>query len=90
MKSELQISRIPSFVSNRLLLIEAVCEEVFASPFGCCIQEVLMCCHPILSQECIAARLSLAQRLETTLHILSTATEGTGWLCNQSFSDAVE
>ncbi|XP_070775958.1 zinc finger FYVE domain-containing protein 26 [Enoplosus armatus] len=52
-------------------------DQVFASPFGCCIQEVLLCCHPILSEECIAARLSLAQRLETTLHILSTATDGT-------------
>uniref|UniRef100_A0A8P4GHM9 Zinc finger FYVE domain-containing protein 26 n=1 Tax=Dicentrarchus labrax TaxID=13489 RepID=A0A8P4GHM9_DICLA len=57
---------------------EAVGEDqVFASPFGCCIQEVLLCCYPILSEECIAARLSLAQRLETTLHILSTATDGT-------------
>ncbi|XP_038584174.1 zinc finger FYVE domain-containing protein 26 isoform X2 [Micropterus salmoides] len=52
-------------------------DQVFASPFGCCIQEVLLCCHPILSEECISARLSLAQRLETTLHILSTATDGT-------------
>ncbi|KAM9340967.1 zinc finger FYVE domain-containing protein 26 [Symphorus nematophorus] len=52
-------------------------DQVFASPFVCCIQEVLLCCHPTLSEECIAARLSLAQRLETTLHILSTATEGT-------------
>ncbi|XP_044023406.1 zinc finger FYVE domain-containing protein 26 isoform X3 [Siniperca chuatsi] len=52
-------------------------DQVFASPFGCCIQEVLLCCHPILSEESIAARLSLAQRLETTLHILSTATDGT-------------
>ncbi|XP_051244231.1 zinc finger FYVE domain-containing protein 26 isoform X4 [Dicentrarchus labrax] len=52
-------------------------DQVFASPFGCCIQEVLLCCYPILSEECIAARLSLAQRLETTLHILSTATDGT-------------
>ncbi|XP_041809482.1 zinc finger FYVE domain-containing protein 26 isoform X2 [Chelmon rostratus] len=51
-------------------------DQVFASPFGCCIQEVLLCCHPRLSEECIAARLSLAQRLETTLHILSAATDG--------------
>ncbi|XP_044230886.1 zinc finger FYVE domain-containing protein 26 [Thunnus albacares] len=55
---------------------EAVGEEVFASPFGCCIQEVLLCCHPTLSEEFIAARLSLVQRLENTLHVLSTATDG--------------
>ncbi|XP_034713924.1 zinc finger FYVE domain-containing protein 26 isoform X1 [Etheostoma cragini] len=57
---------------------EAVGEDqVFASPFGCCIQEVLLCCYPALSEECMASRLSLGQRLETTLHILSTATDGT-------------
>ncbi|TDG99134.1 hypothetical protein EPR50_G00208230 [Perca flavescens] len=57
---------------------EAVGEDqVFASPFGCCIQEVLLCCYPALSEECMAARLSLGQRLETTLHVLSTATDGT-------------
>uniref|UniRef100_H3BXK2 Zinc finger FYVE domain-containing protein 26 n=1 Tax=Tetraodon nigroviridis TaxID=99883 RepID=H3BXK2_TETNG len=50
----------------------------FASPFGCCIQEVLLCCHPVLSEECIAARLGLVQRLETALHVLSTATDGAG------------
>ncbi|KAM7376287.1 hypothetical protein PAMP_006030 [Pampus punctatissimus] len=52
-------------------------DQVSASPFGCCIQEILLCCHPTLSEECIAARLSMAQRLENTLHILSTATDGT-------------
>ncbi|KAK2826639.1 hypothetical protein Q5P01_020853 [Channa striata] len=51
-------------------------DQVFASPFGCCIREVLLSCHPILTEECIASRLSLVQRLETTLHILSTATDG--------------
>ncbi|KAM6969170.1 zinc finger FYVE domain-containing protein 26 [Tautogolabrus adspersus] len=51
-------------------------DQVFASPFGCCIQDVLLCCLPALSEECIAARLGLAQRLETTLNILSTATDG--------------
>ncbi|XP_059209282.1 zinc finger FYVE domain-containing protein 26 [Centropristis striata] len=57
---------------------EAVGEDqVSASPFGCCIQEVLLCCHPILNEDGIAARLSRAQRLETTLQILSTATDGT-------------
>ncbi|XP_047467428.1 zinc finger FYVE domain-containing protein 26 isoform X2 [Mugil cephalus] len=51
-------------------------DHTLASPFGCCIQEVLFCCHPVLSEECISARLSLTQRLENTLHNLSTATDG--------------
>ncbi|XP_074548541.1 zinc finger FYVE domain-containing protein 26 [Halichoeres trimaculatus] len=51
-------------------------DQVVANPFGCCIRDVLLCCHPTLSEECIAARLGLAQRLETTLNILSTATDG--------------
>uniref|UniRef100_A0A8C5DIM3 Zinc finger FYVE domain-containing protein 26 n=1 Tax=Gouania willdenowi TaxID=441366 RepID=A0A8C5DIM3_GOUWI len=49
---------------------------LFASPFGCCIQDVLLCCHPTLTEECIAAHLRLTQRLETTLHLLSTANDG--------------
>uniref|UniRef100_A0A667YLE1 Zinc finger FYVE domain-containing protein 26 n=1 Tax=Myripristis murdjan TaxID=586833 RepID=A0A667YLE1_9TELE len=52
-------------------------DQVVASPFGCCIQEVLLCCYPTLSEEAIAALLGLAQRLEHTLHKLSTATDGT-------------
>ncbi|KAL7380753.1 hypothetical protein ABVT39_023353 [Epinephelus coioides] len=75
-----QISKIlnHSATNKSSVKTEAVGEDqVFASPFGCCIHEVLLCCHPALSEECIAARLSLAQRLETTLHILSTATDGT-------------
>lgn len=51
-------------------------EPVFSSPFGCCVQEVLHCCHPTLSEEGIAARLSLTQRLDATLRNLSTATDG--------------
>uniref|UniRef100_A0A3Q4GDG0 Zinc finger FYVE domain-containing protein 26 n=1 Tax=Neolamprologus brichardi TaxID=32507 RepID=A0A3Q4GDG0_NEOBR len=51
--------------------------QVFAGPFGCCIQEVLLCCYPTLSEEFISARLSLVQRLENTLHNLSAATDGT-------------
>lgn len=78
------------FVSDLLLLTETVGEDqAFASPFGYCTQEVLLCCHPILSEEYIAARLSLAQRLETTLRILSTATDGAGQHSNQGFSGAV-
>ncbi|XP_023142394.2 zinc finger FYVE domain-containing protein 26 isoform X3 [Amphiprion ocellaris] len=52
-------------------------DQVSSSPFGCSIQEVLLCCHPTLTEECISARLGLAQRLESTLHNLSTATDGT-------------
>lgn len=67
------------FMCHQLLLIESVGEEqTFASPFDCCIQEVLLCCHPVLSEESIAAQLSLVQSLETTIHILSTAIDGTG------------
>uniref|UniRef100_A0A8C3A9L7 Zinc finger FYVE domain-containing protein 26 n=1 Tax=Cyclopterus lumpus TaxID=8103 RepID=A0A8C3A9L7_CYCLU len=74
---------IGSFLEYSLSIMtidEAVGEDqVSASPFGCCIQEVLLCCYPALSEESIAARLGLAQRLETTVHILSTATtDGTG------------
>ncbi|XP_077586758.1 zinc finger FYVE domain-containing protein 26 [Stigmatopora nigra] len=46
-----------------------------ARPFGCCIQEVLLCCHPTLSEECIAARLALTQRLDSSLRQLSSAIE---------------
>ncbi|XP_024910893.1 zinc finger FYVE domain-containing protein 26 isoform X2 [Cynoglossus semilaevis] len=73
-----QISKILNhFASNKSSVkTEAVVEDqVFATPFGCCIQEVLLCCHPTLTEESISARLSLAQRLETTLHVLSRATE---------------
>ncbi|KAM6912964.1 zinc finger FYVE domain-containing protein 26 [Xenentodon cancila] len=52
-------------------------DQVFANPFGCCIQEVLLCCHPMLSEECIASQLGLTQRLEETVHNLSSATNGT-------------
>ncbi|XP_041827427.1 zinc finger FYVE domain-containing protein 26 isoform X2 [Melanotaenia boesemani] len=52
-------------------------DKGFANPFGCCIQEVLLCYQPTLSEESIAARLGLTQRLESTLHHLSTATDGT-------------
>ncbi|KAG7510729.1 zinc finger FYVE domain-containing protein 26 [Solea senegalensis] len=75
-----QISKILNhFATNKgSVKTEAVMEDqVFASPFGCCIHEVLLCCHPSLTEESIAARLSLAQRLETTLQVLSSATEGT-------------
>ncbi|XP_038158670.1 zinc finger FYVE domain-containing protein 26 isoform X1 [Cyprinodon tularosa] len=52
-------------------------DQVFSFPFGCCIQEVLLSCHPTLSEESIAARLSLTQRLENPLQILSAAVDPT-------------
>uniref|UniRef100_A0A3B5L5E4 Zinc finger FYVE domain-containing protein 26 n=1 Tax=Xiphophorus couchianus TaxID=32473 RepID=A0A3B5L5E4_9TELE len=55
-------------------------DQAFSSPFGCCIQEVLLCCHPTLSEESIAAWLGLIQRLENPLQVLSSATEGAGLL----------
>ncbi|XP_068194782.1 zinc finger FYVE domain-containing protein 26 isoform X2 [Antennarius striatus] len=57
---------------------EAADDQVYSSPFGCSIQEMLLCCHPSLNEESIAVRLSLAKRLEPILHILSTATDGAG------------
>ncbi|XP_072314504.1 zinc finger FYVE domain-containing protein 26 [Eucyclogobius newberryi] len=50
-------------------------DEAFSSPFGCCVQEVLLCSYPTLTEESISSRLTLAQKLETTLQILSTATK---------------
>uniref|UniRef100_A0A3B3CS37 Zinc finger FYVE domain-containing protein 26 n=1 Tax=Oryzias melastigma TaxID=30732 RepID=A0A3B3CS37_ORYME len=49
-----------------------------SSPFGCCIQEVLLCCHPTLGEENISARLSLTQRLESIVQVLSTAADAAG------------
>ncbi|KAM4542256.1 zinc finger FYVE domain-containing protein 26 isoform 2-T2 [Odontesthes bonariensis] len=74
-----QISKILNHSATHKGCVKAAVgeDQVFANPFGCCIQEVLLCCHPTLSEESIAARLSLTQRLENTLHILSTATDGT-------------
>ncbi|KAI4792478.1 hypothetical protein KUCAC02_033353, partial [Chaenocephalus aceratus] len=53
-------------------------DPVFSGPFGCSTHEVLLSCYPALSEECIAARLALTQRLETTLNILSTLVEQAG------------
>uniref|UniRef100_A0A8B9HD90 Zinc finger FYVE domain-containing protein 26 n=1 Tax=Astyanax mexicanus TaxID=7994 RepID=A0A8B9HD90_ASTMX len=54
------------------------------APFGCSAQEVLLCCYPSLTEESIAARLTLTQRLEVTLLTLTSATETAGE--NQSCS----
>lgn len=52
-------------------------DQVVLGPFGCSIQEVLLCCHPVLTEEGISARLGLVQRLELTLTALATATNTT-------------
>ncbi|KAJ8411937.1 hypothetical protein AAFF_G00155750 [Aldrovandia affinis] len=73
-----QISKILSHVvsGKGSVKAEGVSEEqVCTAPFGCSVQEVLLCCHPSLSEEGISARLGLAQRLELTLQTLSTATD---------------
>lgn len=62
----------------RLTLEAAGEDQSCCSPFGCSAQEVLLCCHPSLRQESIGGRLGLVQRLETTLHVLSTANDATG------------
>uniref|UniRef100_A0A8C4ZJA5 Zinc finger FYVE domain-containing protein 26 n=1 Tax=Gadus morhua TaxID=8049 RepID=A0A8C4ZJA5_GADMO len=49
-------------------------EPVGSSPFGCCIQEVLLSCQPTLTQEGLVSRLGLAQRLEQTVLTLTAAT----------------
>uniref|UniRef100_I3KUA6 Zinc finger FYVE domain-containing protein 26 n=1 Tax=Oreochromis niloticus TaxID=8128 RepID=I3KUA6_ORENI len=72
-----QISKILNHSTANKSSIKTGEYQVFASPFGCCIQEVLLCCYPTLSEEFISARLSLVQRLENTLHNLSAATDGT-------------
>uniref|UniRef100_A0A3B4H3Y1 Zinc finger FYVE domain-containing protein 26 n=1 Tax=Pundamilia nyererei TaxID=303518 RepID=A0A3B4H3Y1_9CICH len=72
-----QINKILNHSTTSKSSIKTGEYTVFASPFGCCIQEVLLCCYPTLSEEFISARLSLVQRLENTLHNLSAATDGT-------------
>ncbi|XP_028852607.1 zinc finger FYVE domain-containing protein 26 isoform X3 [Denticeps clupeoides] len=52
-------------------------EHVLGSPFGCSAQEVLLSCNTVLTDESIASRLNLAQRLEVTLQTLSAATDST-------------
>ncbi|XP_061156343.1 zinc finger FYVE domain-containing protein 26 isoform X1 [Syngnathus typhle] len=65
-----QMSKILNHPTSKVAVGE---EQVLSSPFGCSIQEVLLCCHPTLSEECISARLALMQRLASTLHVLSSA-----------------
>ncbi|XP_062324940.1 zinc finger FYVE domain-containing protein 26 isoform X2 [Osmerus eperlanus] len=56
-------------------------EQVVAGPFGCSIQEALLSCHPVLSEEGIAGWLGLSQRLELTLPPLASATDAPAEAC---------
>ncbi|KAG7334503.1 hypothetical protein KOW79_002910 [Hemibagrus wyckioides] len=47
-------------------------------PFGCSAQEVLLCTHLSLTEEAIAAWLTLVQRLEVTLQTLTSAIDMAG------------
>lgn len=47
-------------------------------PFGCSAQEVLLCTHLSLTEEGIAACLTLVQRLEVTLQTLTSAIDMAG------------
>ncbi|KAJ3613738.1 hypothetical protein NHX12_019984 [Muraenolepis orangiensis] len=60
-----------------------------SGPFGCCIQEVLLSCLPTLTQEGMAARLGLAQRLEQTVLTLNEATHNTEGLAGSSLLAAL-
>ncbi|XP_050981696.1 zinc finger FYVE domain-containing protein 26 [Labeo rohita] len=53
-------------------------ENAVCSPFGCSAQEVLLSCHSTLTEESIASRLYLNQRLEVTLQTLTSATNTSG------------
>ncbi|XP_016388523.1 zinc finger FYVE domain-containing protein 26-like isoform X1 [Sinocyclocheilus rhinocerous] len=48
-------------------------ENAVYSPFGCSAQEVLLSCNSTLTEESIASRLNLNQRLEVTLQTLTSA-----------------
>ncbi|KAB5582167.1 hypothetical protein PHYPO_G00184050 [Pangasianodon hypophthalmus] len=47
-------------------------------PLGCSAQEVLLCSHSSLTEEAIATRLTLIQRLEVTLQTLTSAVDMAG------------
>ncbi|KAK0146992.1 Zinc finger FYVE domain-containing protein 26 [Merluccius polli] len=60
-----------------------------SSPFGCCIQEVLLSCLPTLTQEGMAGRLGQAQRLEQTVLTLNAATQNTEGLTGSALLAAL-
>lgn len=75
-----QISKVLNRTSASKATSKTDCngeENVVLSPFGSSAQEVLLCCHSILTEESIASRLNLHQRLEVTLQTLTSATNTT-------------
>ncbi|XP_051507535.1 zinc finger FYVE domain-containing protein 26-like isoform X2 [Myxocyprinus asiaticus] len=72
-----QICKILNRTSASKAMSKTECngeENFIFSPFGCSTQEVLLCCHPTLTEESIASHLNLYQRLEVTLQTLTSAT----------------
>uniref|UniRef100_A0A671QY22 Zinc finger FYVE domain-containing protein 26 n=1 Tax=Sinocyclocheilus anshuiensis TaxID=1608454 RepID=A0A671QY22_9TELE len=67
-----------SKVLNRTSTSKGTKENAVYSPFGCSAQEVLLSCHSTLTEESIASRLNLNQRLEVTLQTLTSATNTSG------------
>ncbi|XP_031436154.1 zinc finger FYVE domain-containing protein 26 isoform X2 [Clupea harengus] len=67
-------------------------EATLGSPFGCSAQEVMLSCHPVLTEEAISSRLSLGQRLEHIAQILNTAADATaeGRSCGALLAALVE
>ncbi|XP_062378501.1 zinc finger FYVE domain-containing protein 26 isoform X4 [Sardina pilchardus] len=67
-------------------------EATLGSPFGCSAQEVLLSCHPTLTEEAISSRLSLGQKLEQIAQVLSTAADATaeGQSCGALLTALVE
>ncbi|TSV02061.1 Zinc finger FYVE domain-containing protein 26 [Bagarius yarrelli] len=53
-------------------------EGGFMPPFGSSAQDVLLCSHSALTEEAIAAKLTLVQRLEVTLQTLTSASDMAG------------
>lgn len=75
-----QISKILNRTPAGKALSKTDCngeEIVVFSPFGYSAQEVLLCCHSTITEESIASRLNLYQRLEVTLQTLTSATNTT-------------
>uniref|UniRef100_A0A671QY69 Zinc finger FYVE domain-containing protein 26 n=1 Tax=Sinocyclocheilus anshuiensis TaxID=1608454 RepID=A0A671QY69_9TELE len=76
-----QISKVLNRTSTK--------ENAVYSPFGCSAQEVLLSCHSTLTEESIASRLNLNQRLEVTLQTLTSATNTSDGLAGSSLLTAL-
>uniref|UniRef100_A0A671QY10 Zinc finger FYVE domain-containing protein 26 n=1 Tax=Sinocyclocheilus anshuiensis TaxID=1608454 RepID=A0A671QY10_9TELE len=78
-----------SKVLNRTSTSKGTKENAVYSPFGCSAQEVLLSCHSTLTEESIASRLNLNQRLEVTLQTLTSATNTSDGLAGSSLLTAL-